>query len=181
VGDFDRSQRAKRRGVRWRLRALRLAHKRPDGRDYLRRLRRATRPAGPLPARPKSPYRRFPPRVQIPKRTVVILALALLLLVIAAVWADGGEGASKRQIKAQVCRVFGDRCGQALEVARCETGGTFDPHALGSAGERGLFQIHPIHFGWLNERRLFQPLYNAWAAYRLSHGGRSWSHWTCRP
>jgi Lysozyme like domain len=87
----------------------------------------------------------------------------------------------RARIKAIVCRVFGPRCGAALRVASCETGGTFYPRARGSAGERGLFQIHPVHFGWLNERRLYEPRYNARAAFRLSRGGRDWSHWTCRP
>jgi Lysozyme like domain len=117
----------------------------------------------------------------VPTRTALILIGCLLLLVAVAVWADDGEGASKRQIKQQVCEVFGSRCATALRVARCETGNTLDPHAQGRAGERGLFQIHPIHFGWLNEPRLWQPRYNARAAYRLSRGGRDWSHWTCRP
>jgi Lysozyme like domain len=177
MGDYEQRMAEHCDGALRRLVALRAAN-RVRGRDYLRRLRRATRPRTP---RPKPPYRRFPPKMQIPTRTVVILAGCLLLLVIVAVWADDGEGASKRQIKAQVCRVFGDRCGAALEVANCETGGTFDPHAQGSAGERGLFQIHPIHWDWLNEWRLFEPRYNARAAYRLSRGGRDWSHWTCRP
>jgi hypothetical protein len=119
--------------------------------------------------------------LKVPRRTALILAGCLLLLVAVAIWADDGEGATKRQIRAQVCQVFGSRCSAALEVVRCETGGTFNPWARGSAGERGLFQIHPIHFGWLNEQRLWQPRYNARAAYQLSHGGRNWSHWTCRP
>ena len=66
-------------------------------------------------------------------------------------------------------------------VARCETGNTLDPRAEVPAGERGLFQIHPVHFGWLRERLLWQPRYNSLAAFHLSRGGRDWHHWTCRP
>lgn len=104
----------------------------------------------------------------------VVLVLALLAVVAEA---DG----ARRSTHAAVCSVFGVRCPAAWRVVRCETGGTFNPRSMGDAGERGLFQIHPVHFGWLNERRLFEPRYNARAAYRLSHGGRNWSHWTCQP
>jgi soluble lytic murein transglycosylase-like protein len=68
-----------------------------------------------------------------------------------------------------------------MRVASCETGGTFNPRAVGRAGERGLFQIHPVHFGRLDERRLFERRYNARVAYRMSRGGRDWSPWTCQP
>ena len=83
---------------------------------------------------------------------------------------------SPRSVKATICEVFGPRCGPALRVAHCETGGTFNPRARGRAGERGLFQIHPIHFSWLDETRLWLPGYNSQIAYRLSRGGRDWSH-----
>jgi hypothetical protein len=69
----------------------------------------------------------------------------------------------------------------AIRVAACETGGTFNRKAVGDAGERGLFQIHPVHFNWANPARLFNADYNAWAAARLSHGGRDWTAWVCRP
>lgn len=55
------------------------------------------------------------------------------------------------------------------------------PRALGSAGERGLFQIHPVHFARFDPGRLFQPRYNARAAFVLSRGGRDWTPWTCKP
>ena len=66
----------------------------------------------------------------------------------------------------------------AIRVARCES--RLNRWAVGRAGERGLFQIHPIHFYWMDERRLFDPVYNARIAYRLSRGGTSWRHWACR-
>lgn len=68
--------------------------------------------------------------------------------------------------------------GRAIRVARCES--RLDPRAVGGAGERGLFQIHPVHFSWADPRRLFEPIYNARVAYRLSRGGTSWRAWTCR-
>lgn len=82
-------------------------------------------------------------------------------------------------IRRAVCDVFGPRCEKALAVAKCETGGTWNPRAVGNAGELGLFQIHPIHFSWAKPWLLFVPRYNARAAYRLSRGGRDWSAWAC--
>ena len=158
----------------WRLDALKTAHKK-HGRDYLRRLRRATRPAEPPPR-----YRRYPPMLKTTPRGLAITAMVVLLITVLVVLVDA-DAANKRAVKAAVCEVFGSRCAGALRVARCETGGTLDPRARGSAGERGLFQIHPIHWGWINENRLFQPAYNARVAWRLSRGGTNWTHWTCRP
>ena len=80
---------------------------------------------------------------------------------------------------AVICRVFRSRCSAARRVAWCES--RFNARAVGDAGERGLFQIHPVHFGWLNPRRLFEPLYNARAAFLLSAGGRDWHMWACQP
>ena len=78
-------------------------------------------------------------------------------------------------------QVFGQNAGAALAVAWCETGGTLDPNCVGAAGERGLFQIHPVHWFWLDEDRLFEPLYNAQMAFELSRGGTNWSSWSCQP
>jgi hypothetical protein len=107
-----------------------------------------------------------------------IVAAVVLVLVLAT---GNAEGANKHQIRSTICQVFGSRCGPAIRVATCETGGTLNPHSRGSAGERGLFQIHPVHFGRLREWLLWQPLYNARVAYILSKGGRDWSAWTCQP
>lgn len=68
--------------------------------------------------------------------------------------------------------------GAAIRVARCES--RLDRFAVGRAGERGLFQIHPIHFSWAQPRRLFDPVWNSRIAYRLSRGGTTWRHWSCR-
>lgn len=108
------------------------------------------------------------------------LAVALAILILLFIATDDA-GASRASVRATICEVFGARCGPALRVAACETGGTFDPLARGRAGERGLFQLHPVHFGWLNEARLFEPRYNARAAYILSRGGRDWDAWSCKP
>lgn len=77
--------------------------------------------------------------------------------------------------------VFGQTAGAALSVAWCES--RFNPGTVGAAGERGLFQIHPTHWFWLDEDRLFDPLYNAQMAFELSRGGTNWSSWAwqCQP
>jgi hypothetical protein len=87
----------------------------------------------------------------------------------------------RERIRAIICGVFGARCAPAFRVALCETGRTLNRFAVGDEGERGLFQIHPVHFGWLDERRLFEVRYNAIAASRLSRNGRNWRHWSCQP
>ena len=123
-------------------------------------------------------------RVQHARRVdqaVTLTALLLAVVLVALVWTTVAEGSNRSAARAAICDVFGPRCATAMRVASCETGGTFDPRARGSAGERGLFQIHPVHFGWLNERRLYQRRYNARIAFRLSRGGRDWGPWTCRP
>ncbi len=62
----------------------------------------------------------------------------------------------------------------AISIVRCESG--FNPGATGSAGERGLFQIHPIHHD-----STYDPVGNVFAALRISGGGYNFSAWSCRP
>jgi hypothetical protein len=70
----------------------------------------------------------------------------------------------------------------ALRVVRCETGDTFNPWARNrSSGAAGYFQVIARWHPWVNLRRLFEPFYNARVAYRISHGGRGWSAWECKP
>ena len=61
----------------------------------------------------------------------------------------------------------------ALRIIQCESKG--NPGATGGLGERGLFQIHPVH-----PDSTYDPLGNVQAAYRISAGGQNWSAWTCR-
>lgn len=83
--------------------------------------------------------------------------------------------------RAVIVDVFGIRAPAALRVAECES--HLYPRAVGAAGERGLFQIHPVHRSWLGSRwaRLFEPLVNASVAYGMSDGGTDWSAWSCQP
>ena len=64
-------------------------------------------------------------------------------------------------------------------IASCETGGTFSASAVGDAGERGWFQIHPVHAGSFDWDRLFDPRYNTQAAWRLSSHGTDATPWAC--
>ena len=61
---------------------------------------------------------------------------------------------------------------RAFGIGSCESGG--NSNATGSAGERGYFQIHPIHFD-----STYDPEGNVRAAYRISRGGSDWSAWSC--
>ena len=67
---------------------------------------------------------------------------------------------------------------EAERIVTCETGGTWNPLTVGDAGERGLFQIHPIHFWRFDADRLFDPVYNTWAAFQL-YQERGWKPWSC--
>lgn len=60
----------------------------------------------------------------------------------------------------------------AAEIAKAESGGS--QYATGAAGERGYWQIHPIH-GSLST---YDPNGNAKAAIFLSNDGANWSAWT---
>ena len=83
---------------------------------------------------------------------------------------------AKSPVKA-ICFVFGDYCGEALRVARCESG----YRTTAQNGQYlGMFQMGT------SERRLFghgpTPLAQARAAYRyFVRSGRDWSPWSCKP
>lgn len=71
----------------------------------------------------------------------------------------------------------------AIEVARCETGGTFSFYAKNPrSSASGLFQLLAIH--WTAPGPVFNP-FDPWAntryAYRLSDAGTNWSAWACQP
>ena len=76
-----------------------------------------------------------------------------------------------------ICYVFGDHCGEALRVARCESG----YRTTAQNGQYlGLFQMGT------SERSLFghgpSALAQARAAYRyFVRSGRDWSPWSCKP
>lgn len=76
-----------------------------------------------------------------------------------------------------ICHVFRSYCGEALQVARCESGYSVDAQ---NGQYLGLFQMGA------SERRIFghgeTALEQARAAYRYFVGsGRDWSPWSCKP
>lgn len=84
------------------------------------------------------------------------------------------EKASPRKA---ICTVFGRFCGQALQVARCESRLTTSAQ---NGQYLGLFQMGS------SERRLFGHGTTAIAQVRAAHryfvaSGRDWSPWSCKP
>lgn len=66
---------------------------------------------------------------------------------------------------------------QSLRVAYCESG--YNRYATGwAAGERGFWQIHPVHPEWEDA---YDPAVNVAAMMRISQGGTNWWAWTCKP
>lgn len=83
----------------------------------------------------------------------------------------------ERSPRKAICHVFRTYCGQALRVARCESGYSVNAH---NGQYLGLFQMGS------SERRLFghgdTALEQARAAYRyFVRSGRDWSPWSCKP
>lgn len=84
-------------------------------------------------------------------------------------------------IEEMICNTFGDQCQKALSVVRCES--SFNAGTVGAAGERGLFQIHPVHIPYLQDRgmtwdSMFDPASNIAYAYDL-YSRSGWGPWTC--
>lgn len=76
--------------------------------------------------------------------------------------------------------VFGKYGAQAVEVARCETGGTFSIYA-DNGQYLGLFQVS-AHWRRVVPGFAYTPLAQARHAYRVFRlTGSNWSHWTCKP
>lgn len=74
-----------------------------------------------------------------------------------------------------IVEVFGYLAYDACYVSYIES--KWRAGETGALGERGYFQIHPIH-----PDSTYDPRGNALAAYRLSKGGTDWCtawKWTC--
>jgi hypothetical protein len=83
----------------------------------------------------------------------------------------------ERSPQKAICHVFGSYCGQALRVARCESGYSVNAQ---NGQYLGLFQMGS------SERRIFghgaSAIEQAQAAYRyFVRSGRDWSPWSCKP
>jgi len=90
------------------------------------------------------------------------------------------QTAPSSDIETLICQTFVNDCAKAVAVAWCES--NHNPGVVGGAGERGLFQIHPVHIpnlepygGW---DAMFDPSANIAYAYAL-YSGSGWGPWTC--
>lgn len=129
---------------------------------------------------------------------VLLYAAAIAIIFLLPAWAmQDAFGASSReaspaQVQREILAAFGSTRGpRAVRIGRCESRTPrreLDPKAVGAAGERGVFQIHPIHFGqparrgltWrIDADRLFDVAYNVRVAFEMSRGGRDWGPWSC--
>jgi hypothetical protein len=88
--------------------------------------------------------------------------------------------APSTDIETLICATFTNDCSKAIAVAWCES--NHNPNVVGGAGERGLFQIHPVHIpnlapygGW---DAMFNPTSNIAYAHAL-YSNSGWGPWTC--
>lgn len=92
-----------------------------------------------------------------------------------------GNGRAAEAFDASGCpeiivETFGERHEFACYVAWRES--SYRADATGKLGERGWFQIHPIH----GANSTYETWANTQYAYRLSDGGTDWCtawKWTC--
>jgi hypothetical protein len=95
--------------------------------------------------------------------------------------------ASGGSVVGMIESVFGPYAGEALSVARCESGynsGAYNPISVGGSHAEGVFQIlYPST--WAGTSYAGDSPYNAWAnihaAYQIfARDGFSWREWVCR-
>lgn len=111
-----------------------------------------------------------------------LIAMVTMILIVTATTAQAREPRhDKERTKDIICHVFGKRyCSQALGIAHCETGGTYDIWAGFRKHQYwGLFQMGT------SERRQYGHAWNAWEQSRAARryfiaSGRDWSPWSCR-
>jgi hypothetical protein len=84
-------------------------------------------------------------------------------------------------VPGMISQVFGPYAGQALNIARCESG--YNPSATNPrSGAAGVFQFIPST--WRGTSYAGYSPYNAWANVNAAHevfvrDGYSWSEWVC--
>lgn len=89
-----------------------------------------------------------------------------------------------------ICSYFPNNCGNAIAVARCESG--LNPSASSGRGDEGLWQIRPSYHSQMirdwavvyglpaNNNAVYDPRVATAIAVSLSKGGTDFStHWTC--
>jgi len=103
----------------------------------------------------------------------------IILATIVLFFAVESQASNYTQARAAIYRVFGPYAPQAMRVAYCETGGTYDPRA--SNGQyQGIFQMGSFARGRYGHGPSW--LVQAAAAYLyFLDSGRDWSPWSCKP
>lgn len=118
----------------------------------------------------------------ITSRQLAITFAVVLLIAVIAVCADA-KGATPTY-RPVVCKVFGPRCAAAWAVVECESHGA---RWAWSGADAGLFQANysahhrPGESVASFRARHARVWWHVRWAYRLSHGGRDWGPWTCKP
>jgi hypothetical protein len=68
----------------------------------------------------------------------------------------------------------------AVQIAKCESGFDTGINAIGAEDSRGLWQIHYPTWGKIFTGDLYNPQYNAYAAYQIYLlAGKSFRDWSC--
>lgn len=117
-------------------------------------------------------------------RTLAITFCVVLLIAVVASCADAQAAPRSHHYRSIVCKVFGPNCAAAWRVVSCESHGS---RWAWSGADAGLFQAnYPAHHAPGESVASFRARHaRVWWhvrwAYRLSHGGRDWSAWTCQP
>lgn len=93
-----------------------------------------------------------------------------------------GRSWSEWEIKCVIRRQFGP-AGQydnAIRIARCETGDTWNVTAVSRTDDHGIFQINRRwnSEGWRRGANIYDPVWNTRIAYYFWQT-RGWSDWTC--
>lgn len=99
----------------------------------------------------------------------------------------GAANPGQQGVINEIRAVFGPYSGQALTIARCESGfnpGARNPISIGGAHASGVFQILDSSTWRSTSYASYSP-YNAWAnihaAYQIfQRDGYSWREWQCR-
>jgi len=106
----------------------------------------------------------------------ILVALCAMALLIPSTASAGRIESQQARAKVVICKVFKERCAEALAVAWCESKWYV---WAGNGQYLGLFQMG----SW--ERRTYGHGSGAWAQARaalryFNASGRDWSPWACR-
>lgn len=89
---------------------------------------------------------------------------------------------SEWEIKCVIRRQFGPvgQYDNAVVIARCETGDTWNPRIVSRTDDHGIFQINRRWNGegWRLGANIYDPVWNTRIAYYFWQT-RGWSDWTC--